>query len=299
MQDIRNYIKKVALTDSNVLITGETGTGKDLVAGLIHGNSARKEKPFVCLNCAAIPETLLESELFGYERGAFTGAVCSQKGKFELADGGTLFLDEIGEMGSLAQAKILRAIDTKQICRLGGQVGRRLDVRLIAATNQPLKHLVQEQKFRKDLYFRLNVTNIDVPPLRDRRPDIPELVTHFIHNLNQRWGRAVQDVGPEAMEAFVHYGWPGNVRELKNVLESLFVEPGLCKIYLRDLPAEIQGTHIVTETTNAERDQIIVALRLTKWNKTQAAQQLHWSRMTLYRKLARYQIQIRPPARLS
>jgi DNA-binding NtrC family response regulator len=298
MQDIKNYMKKVALTDSNILITGETGTGKDLVAGLIHRNSARKEKSFVCLNCAAIPETLLESELFGYERGAFTGAVSAQKGKFELAHGGTLFLDEIGEMGPIAQAKILRAIDTKQICRLGGQVGRQLDVRLIAATNQPLKQLVQEERFRKDLFFRLNVTSIDVPPLRSRREDIPALLKYFIHDLNQRWGRAVQDITPDAMKAFVHYDWPGNVRELKNVLESLFVEPDLSQIDCQDLPEDIQANNIGKEISSAERQRIVSVLALTKWNKTRAAEQLNWSRMTLYRKLAKYQIELGLPARI-
>jgi len=232
----------------------------------------------------------LESELFGYERGAFTGAISTQKGKFELAQGGTLFLDEIGEMGPVAQAKILRVIDTKQICRLGGQAGKELDVRLIAATNQPLKQLVQEGKFRKDLFFRLNVVAIHLPPLRERRQDIPELLNHFIQRLNQRWGRAVQGVRPDAMEAFIHYAWPGNVRELKNVLEGLFVEPGLCEIGRRDLPEGILATHVGAELSGPERERIMAVLNLTKWNKTWAAQQLHWSRMTQYRKLAKYQI---------
>lgn len=291
MQEIKASIKKLALTDSSVLITGETGTGKDLVAELIYRNSTRNQKPFVCLNCAAIPEALLESELFGHERGAFTGAVCAQKGKFEQAQGGTLFLDEIGEMGLAAQAKILRAIDTKQIYRLGGQGGRRYDVRLIAATNQPLKQLVQEGKFRKDLFFRLKVATIDVPPLRNRQEEIPTLLNYFIHKLNLRRERVVHGVSPQAMEAFVRYSWPGNVRELKNVLESLFADPSIQEITWEHLPEDIRTTPLGPEFSNAERKRILAVLNLTKWNKTWAARQLHWSRMTLYRKLAKYHIQ--------
>jgi two-component system response regulator HydG/two-component system response regulator AtoC len=292
MQNIKASIKKVALTDSNVIITGETGTGKELVAELIYRNSVRNQKPFISLNCAAIPDTLLESELFGYERGAFTGAVAAQKGKFELAQGGTLFLDEIGEMSPIAQAKILRAIDTKQIFRLGGQTGRQLNVRLIAASNQPLKQLTHEGKFRKDLFFRLNVAAIDVPPLRDRREDIPALLRYFIHHFNQRWGRSVQGVSSNALDVLLRYAWPGNVRELRNVLERVIAEPDLSEIDRRDLPEEIRASHMKGSlTSEAERDRIMTALCLTQWNKSRTAQQLRWSRMTLYRKLAKYQIQ--------
>jgi transcriptional regulator with PAS, ATPase and Fis domain len=250
----------------------------------------RNHKPFVCLNCAAIPDTLLESELFGYERGAFTGALAVQKGKFELAHGGTLFLDEIGEMGPMAQAKILRAIETKQIYRLGGQVGHRLDVRFLAATNQPLKQLMQADKFRTDLFYRLSVTTIHLPPLRDRRVDIPALVDYFIQQFNERWGRDVIGVTPDALTALVGYAWPGNVREVKNVLERLFVDPNLHEIDYGGLPDEIRMGAIGITKTNGEAERIMAALHQTQWNKSRAAQELQWSRMTLYRKLIKYQI---------
>ena len=192
MQAIKVYIQKVARTDSNVLITGETGTGKELVAEQIHRHSVRYRNPFVCMNCTAVPDSLLESELFGYERGAFTGATNLSRGKFELADSGTLFLDEIGDMSLHAQAKILRAVDGKEVHRLGGQRGIHLNVRVIVATNRDLEHLVAEGQFRKDLYFRLNVARIHLPPLRERKQDLMSLCEHYFHIVEPAVGPGVQ-----------------------------------------------------------------------------------------------------------
>jgi len=208
MRDIRSYIHKVAATNSNVLITGETGTGKELVAGLIHGNSARAGQPLVCINCATIPDTLLESELFGYERGAFTGAHFSTPGKIEGANGGTAFFDEIGELSPYAQGRLLRVIEEKQVQRLGGRKPIKLDIRFVAATNRDLDALATQDKFRKDLYFRLNVGRIHLPPLRHRKRDIPILIDHYVRELNQEFGATVEGVEPEVMEHLLGHTWP-------------------------------------------------------------------------------------------
>ncbi len=291
MREIKAYIGKVASTDSNVLITGETGTGKELVAELIHRNSPRHEKPFGCINCAAIPDSLLESELFGHERGAFTGAHALKEGKLKLADGGTAFFDEIGDMSPYAQAKILRAVESREVHRLGGRKGIPLDVRVIAATNQDLERLVAESKFRKDLYFRLNVAWIHLPPLRERKEDIPLLFDHYIRELNRRFGRDAEGFTEEALEHLLRYDWPGNVRELKNLLEAIFVSLPFRKISLMDLPEQFQRRLRGSEgLPQGERDRLLSALLTTKWNKSKAAQKLHWSRMTLYRKLAKYHL---------
>lgn len=288
IQAIKAYIRKVAATDSSVLITGETGTGKELVAELIHKNSRRLRSPLVCLNCAAIPESLTESELFGYERGAFTGAYATYAGKLKQADGGTVFLDEIGDMPLSGQAKLLRLLDTKTVQPIGGRKEVTIDLRVIAATNQNLEDLIAVGKFRQDLYYRLNVAHISMPPLRTRREDIPLLLRHFISELNTRFAKHVCGVSPELVESLLQYGWPGNVRELRNITE----------VCMMDLDAGmIDLTHIPTQYRNKlpgyhadEKDAIMQALYATKWNKSQAAQQLHWSRMTLYRKLAKYHI---------
>ena len=295
MQEIKAYLLRAASTDSTVLITGETGTGKELAAELIHGNSLRYKKPFVCINCAALPESLVESEMFGYERGAFTGAVASKRGKFELAQGGTVFLDEIGDMSPYAQAKILRTIERKEIYRLGGSGGSPLDVRVIAATNQGPEQLVEKGKFRQDLYYRLNVARVHLPPLRDRKEDLPALVAHYIRELNQGFGREVEGFTEEAMASLLNYDWPGNVRELKNLLEATFVNLPSRKIAFVDLPKTFQ--HRIEQAKglpSRERDQILSALFATNWNKSKAAQKLHWSRMTLYRKMAKYDIVTAP-----
>ena len=291
MREIRGYIHKVAATNSNVLITGETGTGKELVAGLIHNNSARVGRPLVCINCAAIPDTLLESELFGYERGAFTGAHVSTPGKIEAANGGTAFFDEIGELSAYAQARLLRVIEEKQVQRLGGGRPIKLDIRFMAATNRDLDTLAREDKFRKDLYFRLNVGRIHLPPLRNRKPDIPTLIDHYVSELNQQFGATVEGVEPEVMEHLLDYTWPGNIRELKNLLEGVFVSRPSSKIRFVDLPEWFRKSHPSIPAIVSESDRLLSALHATNWNKSRAAGSLNWSRMTLYRKMAKYGLQ--------
>ena len=293
MQAIQAYIRKVALTDSHVLITGETGTGKELVAEQIHQHSPRARQPFICLNCAAVPDSLFESELFGYERGAFTGASTLTRGAFERADGGTLFLDEIGDMSPYAQAKILRTVEDKAIHRLGGQRSISLNIRVIAATNQNLERLVTAGQFRPDLYFRLNVASIHLPPLRDRTADLWPLCKHYIQALNRRWEREVEGFTPDVFEALLRYEWPGNVRELKNLIEAIFITVASRTIGFTDLP-EAFGRRLrdVEGRSLTERDRLLAALVSTQWNKSQAAQQLHWSRMTLYRKLQHYHLTV-------
>jgi two-component system response regulator AtoC len=223
MEEVFTLIDRVGPTDSTVLILGESGTGKELIAEAIHELSTRQGKPFVKLNCAAIPETLLESELFGHEKGAFTGALARKPGKFEQADGGTLLLDEIGDMPLSTQAKILRALQERELQRVGGTQTITVDVRILASTNKDLEKAVREGTFRDDLYFRLNVVTINVPPLRERRDEIPELADHFLAEGNSRLHRSIQRLAPDTLAALMEYGWPGNVRELRNVIERAAV----------------------------------------------------------------------------
>jgi DNA-binding NtrC family response regulator len=288
MQRIKAYIRNVAPTDSNVLITGETGTGKELVAELIHNNSKRAGKPLVCLNCAAIPESLAESELFGYERGAFTGAYATYEGKLKQADEGTVLLDEIGDMPLSAQAKLLRVLDKKIVQPVGGRKEVTIDLRIIAATNQDLEGLMATGKFRRDLYYRLNVAHISVPPLRARLEDIPLLLRHFIGELNTRLTKQVRGVSPELVERLVQYDWPGNVRELKNMVEVCLMNLSAGMIDLAHIPEQYRAK--LLDCSTKEKESILSALFSTKWNKSKAAQKLHWSRMTLYRRLAKYHI---------
>jgi transcriptional regulator with PAS, ATPase and Fis domain len=236
MARIKRYVEQLAGSDSNVLITGETGTGKELLAELIHQRSARHAKPLVRINCAALPESLLESELFGYERGAFTGAYTAYDGKLRLADGGTVFFDEIGDLSPYGQAKILRVIENKETYRLGGKRSIPLDFRVIAATNQDLERLMAENKFRKDLFFRINVARVHLPPLRERREDIPVLVDHYLQAYNARLGRQTEGPSPEAWGCLLRHEWPGNVRELKNVIEAILITRDEGPITLTDLP---------------------------------------------------------------
>ncbi|MDJ0666698.1 MAG: sigma-54 dependent transcriptional regulator [Desulfobacterales bacterium] len=291
MQEIRAYLQDVATIDSNVLISGETGTGKELAARFIHENSPRKEQPFVCINCAALPENLVESELFGYNRGAFTGAVGSKPGKFELADGGSLFLDEIGEMSIYAQAKILRSIDNKEIVRLGGNAEVHANVRVIAATNLDPEKLVEDRLFREDLYYRLNVVRIHMPPLKERKEDIPLIVDWALDNLNRRYNAHVSGMSDDVKRCLMRYDWPGNVRELLNVIEAVYIKPPQSHIDADHLPKPFvkkiseNGSHPPNE-----RRTIVSTLIETKWNKSIAARQLKWSRMTLYRKMDKYNI---------
>jgi len=292
MSEVRGYIEKVATSDSSVLITGETGTGKELAATMIHRNSNRAAAPLVCVNCAAIPDTLLESELFGFERGAFTGAHLSTPGKIEMANGGTVFFDEIGELSPYAQARLLRVMEERQIQRLGGRKPIALNVRFMAATNRDLDTMALANEFRKDLYFRLNVGRIHLPPLRERKPDIPVLIDHYVAELNRQFGSSINSVEPEVMEHLIGYSWPGNIRELKNLLEGVFVSRPSSKITFFDLPEWFRKRHPVEqESKSSESDQLLSALHATNWNKSAAAGKLNWSRMTLYRKMAKYGLQ--------
>ena len=291
MQKVKAYIARVAATDSTVLITGETGTGKELAAEMIHLNSHRGTKPLIRVNCSALPDSLVESELFGYDRGAFTGAVATKKGKFEMAGGGSVFLDEIGDMNTYAQAKVLRSIENKEVCRLGGNSEIPVDVRVIAATNRDPEELVSGRKFREDLYYRLNVARLHLPPLREHKQDIPLLVDFAIAHLNRRFGRMIQGLSERAMAVLLQFDWPGNVRELINILEATYINLPREKINYADLPQlfrkKLEGTLGLPQE---ERRHIVSALLETRWNKSSAAQKLKWSRMTLYRKITKYNI---------
>src|ERR1700722_240842 len=288
---------RVAASDCTVLVTGETGTGKELAAEFIHHQSARRDKPFVCLNCAAIPDALLESELFGHTRGAFTGADSLSDGLLASAEGGTILLDEIGDMSLSAQAKILRVLEKKVVSRVGGTQQRRIDVRFVAATNQDLESMSIRGDFRRDLYYRLNVARVELPPLRDRREDIPLLVDYYRQRLG---GVGVAHISKECLRRISQYDWPGNIRELRNVLETCFLHCGAGEVHAEHLPQRLRE---VTETDRAlppdERDRLFEALCSTQWNKSRAAETLRWSRMTLYRKMAKYRISHVSPVRRS
>jgi DNA-binding NtrC family response regulator len=289
VQRILQYIDHVSATDSTVLVVGETGTGKELVANLIHRASARAARPLVSINCAAIPDSLFESELFGHAKGAFTGAHAANGGKLQSAQGGTVLLDEIGDMTPFAQAKILRVIETKEVYPVGGARRVPLDVRIIAATNHDLEQSVADGRFRKDLYFRLNVTGIMLPALRDRREDIPPLIRYYICDLNRRFGRQVDGFTEDAERCLLQYDWPGNVRELKNLLEAIYVNLPSGTISLVDLPDRFRRRFSETsDLPQTERDRLLSTLLSVNWNKSKAAAKLRWSRMTLYRKLAKY-----------
>jgi two-component system response regulator HydG/two-component system response regulator AtoC len=291
MRDLREYIERVAAIDTSVLITGDTGTGKDLVAQMLHRRSPRRHKPFVSINCAAIPDSLLESELFGCERGAFTGADAARPGHLSAAAGGTVLLDEIGEMTPYAQVKILRALDTREIYRLGSTRKLPLDLRVVAATNQDLDELIETGRFRRDLYYRLNVSRVRLPPVRERREDIPALLDYYLADFNRRFRRSVEGFTGEARRLLLEYDWPGNVREMKNVLESLFAELPDRTVTVLDAPPFLRDrlAHRAV-VSHDERDRLVFALSTTEWNVSQAARQLHWSRMTVYRKLAKYNL---------
>jgi two-component system, NtrC family, response regulator AtoC len=302
MRKVQKIVGRVATTNGTVLISGETGTGKELVARAVHQLSARSTHQLVCVNCASIPDTLFESELFGYERGAFTGAAHHQNGLLRTASGGTLFLDEIGEMSARAQAKILRVIEDGEVRPLGSRNPIQLDLRVITATHRDLGALVQENTFRADLYFRLNVIPIHLPALRERREDIPQLVQHFIDEFNSHSHRKVEGVASEAMRLLCEQEWPGNIRQLRNAIEAAFMVCGR-QITESDLKAfcwNLANTPAVEPTvrspsfshiaTRPEPDELLEALQAARWNKTKAAELLHWSRMTVYRKIAHYRL---------
>jgi len=292
MVALRDYLPKVARSAATVLVTGETGTGKERVARTIHDLSPRARKPFVAVNCAALPDALVESELFGHERGAFTGAVGARVGLIAHADGGTLFLDEIGEMHPHAQAKLLRVLETREVQPVGTSRSVPVDVRVIAATNRPLESLVAAAGFRTDLFYRLNVVRLDVPPLRERAADIPLLFGHLVARLNTRDAQHVGQPDAELLACLEAHAWPGNVRELANLVEAIFVDPPAGAVTLEALPPPFRkllaGYRNVAGT---ERDRLVRVLQETRWNKAEAARQLKWSRMTLYRKITQHRLE--------
>jgi len=292
MRSVLAYAEKVARTDATVLLTGPTGTGKENLAHYIHSHSARRDKRLVCVNCSTVPDTLFEGEMFGYERGAFTGAERAYEGKLSLAQGGTIFLDEVGELTAAAQAKLLRVLESREVFRLGARASQPLDVRVIAATNQDLEELTARKQFRSDLFFRLNVARVHVPPLSARREDIPALIAHYVSELTRRTGTELGAFAPETLDCLMRYQWPGNVRELRNVVEALFIDPPNGPIRVQHLPPNLARllTGGASNGHCTERERIVATLFATQWNKCRAAEQLQWSRMTLYRKMAKYGI---------
>ncbi|HLF19257.1 MAG TPA: sigma-54 dependent transcriptional regulator, partial [Bacteroidota bacterium] len=291
MKKVLELAKTVAQTDTTVMIRGESGTGKELIARAIHANSARRYFPIIAVNCGAVPETLLESELFGHERGAFTGAQYRRKGKFEMADGGTIFLDEVGTISLKMQVQLLRIIESKQFTRVGGNDLIKSDFRVICATNRDLEAAVKEETFREDLYYRLNVFTVIIPPLRERRSDIPPLVGHFVQKYSSVMSKPLLEISPECMDVLVRYDWPGNVRELENVVERAMVIAKPPAIRPEDLPFQLSadGEKGSYDTLSAvEKMQIERILQRTSWNITHAAGILDIDRVTLYNKIAKY-----------
>jgi len=298
---LREHIATAAPTNGRVLIHGENGSGKELVARAIHAQSARREHPFVEVNCAAIPEELIESELFGHEKGAFTGALARRRGKFELADGGTLFLDEIGDMSLKTQAKVLRALEEQAFERVGGKDTIQVDVRVIAASNRDLEALIRAGRFREDLYYRLNVIPIEVPALRTRKDDITKLVDHFVAVFCAENGKRPKTVSGEALGYFLAYDWPGNVRELRNMVERLVIMAPGDVVGADDLPAPLRPKDAAATPEGHERSLrdardhferafIIAELRANDWNMTRTAERLGIERSHLYRKIKAYGI---------
>ncbi|OJT17685.1 DNA-binding response regulator [Archangium sp. Cb G35] len=320
LQEVFKIIDKVADTPSTVLINGESGTGKELVASALHGASSRRDKPFIKINCAAIPHNLLESELFGYERGAFTGAVTSKPGRFELADGGTLFLDEIGEIPVEMQVKLLRALQEGEFERVGGIKTTRVDVRLIAATNRDLQAEIETGRFRKDLYYRLAVVPIVLPPLRERRADIPMLAGHFVEKYNRKLNKKIESISDDAMALLQAYNWPGNIRELENLIERVLLFADGPTITAKDLPDPVrQGSGTPAPALSAapleastgegglkdivrmkaaelEKDLITKALEETGGNVTRAAKLLQISRKSLQTKMKEFGLRDTTPS---
>ena len=301
MQELLAQIQKAGPSDGRALIYGENGTGKELVAHAIHQNSPRWNMSFVKVNCAAIPEELIESELFGHEKGSFTGAVNQLIGKFELADGGTIFLDEIGDMSQKTQAKVLRVLQDGEIQRVGSQKVVKVDVRVIAATNKDLQEEIQEGNFREDLYYRLNVIPIYVSPLRKHREDIPELVTYFVSEFCKESGRKPKRFSSDAIESLMKHNWPGNVRQLKNVIERMLimidhdevVEVDVNWALEQNKPEKlkiVQDTGLKDMVSQSEKELIISTLKANSWNVSLAAQQLNLERSHLYKKMAKYGI---------
>jgi DNA-binding NtrC family response regulator len=294
MQEIYELISDISNTDSTVLIQGESGTGKELIARAIHFNSYRKTKPFVVANCSAYSQNLLESELFGHEKGSFTGAIRRKVGRFELANGGTIFLDEIGEVSPPTQILLLRVLQDHRFERVGGEETLEVDVRVVAATNKNLMEEMRKGAFREDLYYRLNVIPIFVPPLRQRKDDISLLASHFLQKFSHEKGKEVTSISPEVMEIFLAHSWPGNVRELENVIEHAAIITKKDGISPKDLPQyllqkPLSNQHLVS-LKDHERDLILKTLEETNWNKHQASKKLKITRSTLYGKMKKYEL---------
>jgi len=293
MQQIFELIKRVAPTDSTVLITGESGTGKELIAQAIHGNSQRCYMPLIAVSCGALPESLLESELFGYEKGAFTGAEHTKRGRFEMAHGGTLFLDEIGDISLKTQVDLLRVLQQKEFSRLGSEESIEVDVRILAATNRDLEKAIIENRFRKDLFYRLNVISIHVPPLRERMEDIPLLAKASVRKCCLELNKKEVNIAPSAMKLLVDYDWPGNVRELENVIERALVIGGGKEISATDLPFTGRGPvgeQLPKSLKAMEKIHIERVIEEADWNISRAARELDIDRQTLYNKIEKYEI---------
>ena len=298
LSEMMQIINQVASTKASVLITGESGTGKELVADAIVSLSDRKDKPFIKVHCASLSESLLESELFGHEKGAFTGATAQKRGRFELADGGTIFLDEIGEINPSTQVKILRVLQEREFERVGGEKTIKVDVRVIAATDRNLLEEVKKGAFREDLYYRLNVVHIEVPPLRERKEDIELLALNFLDQFNKEDGRKIEGISSQARKALLSYDWPGNIRELKNSIESSVVLARGNIIQLEDLPAQITSQVAENKSSitidlpvtmeEAERKIILSTIEYCAGNKSRASELLEIGRKTLHRKLNEY-----------
>lgn len=301
IRDIKEQILKIAATNVRVLVLGESGTGKELVARAVHSNSSRKDHPFIQINCAAIPEELIESELFGSVKGAYTGSVSDREGKFSLADKGTLFLDEIGDMSVRVQAKVLRVLQEGEFEKVGGEKTVKVDVRVLAATNKDLKEGVANGTFREDLYFRLNVVPIMVPPLRKRSEDIPVLVQHFIREYCSDNGFKVKKISPEAMKILSNYDWPGNIRELRNIIERIIIMSGE-EIEESDIPGHLTnrepvfsrkvnfGKSLKEVKEEVEREYISYMLEKNEWNISKASRDLGIERTNLHKKINYYSI---------
>ena len=300
---MREEAVTIGRTMASVLITGESGTGKEVMAHLIHQCSERADKPFVSVNCAAFNENLIESELFGSEKGAYTGAEKRRKGRFELADGGTIFFDEIGELSLNMQTKLLRVLQEKTFERVGGSETIQSNFRLISATNADLKQEIEAGRFRLDLYYRLNILPIEIPPLRERRQDIPLLANYFIETISKEMGRKIDSIEVSVMQMLKKYSWPGNIRELRNIIERLIVMAQDGKISGDDLPLEIQEmdsdmNRVFSEdlkgaTQDFEKEYIMEIMRRNSWNVTKASREMNIARKTLYKKLNDYGIKYR------
>ena len=300
MQDIFELARTVGKSTSNILILGESGTGKELLARAIHLESLRADTPFVSVSCAALTETLLESELFGHEKGAFTHAISQKKGKFEMANGGTIFLDEIGDIGPKLQLDLLRILQEKEFSRVGGNEVIKVDVRIIAATNRDLKKAIEEGKFREDLYYRLNVISILIPPLRERKEDIPLLVDHFIEKFNIEMKKKIEGISPEALNSIMAYIWPGNVRELENTIERAMVITKGTMINVEDLglPSRAEENSLTCAAPPSgdksmkavEKNHMAKILKENDWNIQRSAEILGIDRVTLYNKIKKYEL---------